>query len=163
MRMPTLKKRIDIIWITAALLVGVGGIALARASSSAGGDTGAPAGQLQLAAAGDPALTSSDPSDGEAAARLAYATGVEATDPAAAPQTWAVGDSSVLGYSASSGRFCFEFRSLGGGCLEPGVLTNSEPIDLTVDYGPGTLHVYGLVLDGVTAVSTASRAMWSRP
>ncbi|MDP9258395.1 MAG: hypothetical protein M3Q31_17865, partial [Actinomycetota bacterium] len=29
------------------------------------------------------------------------------------------------------------------------------PIELTTDYGPGIFHVYGLVLDGVTAVSVA--------
>jgi hypothetical protein len=153
MRMPRLRKRVDIVWIAAALLVGVGGVALATASSSAGDGSGTPAGGLQLAAVDDPALTSSDPSDNDALAKLVYATGVAASDPAAAPQTWAVGESSVLGYTASGGRFCFEFRSLVGGCLEPGTLTDSQPIDVTVDYGPGIFHLYGLVLDGVTAVS----------
>jgi hypothetical protein len=153
MSMPTLKTRIDIIGIAAALVAGVGGVALATASSSAGDNTGPVTGELQLAAAGDPALTSSDPSDSQAEAKLIYATGAAARDPAAAPQTWAVGDRTVLGYTASGGRFCFEFRTLGGGCLAPGVLTDAQPIDLTIDYGPGVFHVYGLVLDGVTAVA----------
>jgi hypothetical protein len=151
--MPRLKKRIDGIWIAAALVVGAGGAALATTSSSAGGDSGAPVGGLQLAAVHDPALTSTDPGDVEAEARLVSATGVAASDPAAAAQTWAVGDVSVLGYSASGDRFCFEFRTRGGGCLEPGVLTDSAPIELTTDYGPGVFHAYGLTRDGVTAVS----------
>jgi hypothetical protein len=156
MRMPTLKKRIDIIWIAVALVAaGAGGFALATASSSASDDNGTPAGTLQLAAAGDPALASTDPGDSDDVAKLVYATGVAASDTAAAPQTWRVGDRSVLGYTAADGRFCFEFRSLGGGCLQPGVLTDELPVDLTTDYGPGTFHAYGLALDGVTAVSVS--------
>jgi hypothetical protein len=162
MRMPRLKTRIDIIWIAAALLAGAGGAALATASSSAQDDTGTHAGQLQIAAADDPALASPDPADRDAEARLISATGVAAGDPSAAPQTWAVGDRSVLGYQASGGRFCFEFRTLAGGCLEPGVLTNAQPVELTTDYGRGTFHVYGLVLDGVTAVSVSVGGV-SRP
>jgi hypothetical protein len=153
--MPRLKKRIDIIWIAAALVAGVGGVALATAASSASDDGGAAAGTLQLAAVGDPTLASTDPSDSDDAAKLVYATGVAASDAAAAPQTWKVGDRSVLGYDASGGRFCFEFRSLGGGCLQPGVLTDELPVDLTTDYGPGTFRAYGLALDGVTAVSVS--------
>src|SRR5438105_115214 len=117
-----MKRRIDIIWIAAALLAGgAGGFALATASSSASDDSGAPAGTLQIAAAVDPVLASTDPGDSDAAAKLVYATGVAANDATAAPQTWAVGDRSVLGYMAADGRFCFAFRSLAGGCLQPGV------------------------------------------
>jgi hypothetical protein len=155
MRIPAPQKRIDSFWIAAALVVGVGGVAGTTASSSAHVDTGMATGGLQLAAVGDPALTSSDPTDSAAESRLVYATGVAASDPSAAPQTWVVGDRTVLGYTASGGRFCFEFRALGGGCLEPGVLTDAHPIELTTDYGRGVFHVYGLVLDGVTAVSVA--------
>jgi hypothetical protein len=159
--MPTLKKRIDTIWIAAALVVGVCGVALATASSSAGDDSGTPVSKLQVAAADDPALASTDPADDAAAAKLVAATGVAASD-GAATQTWAVGGLSVLGYAASGGRFCFEFQRLGGGCLAPGVLTDEAPIDLTTDYGPGTFHVYGLVLDGVAGVSVSVNGT-SRP
>jgi hypothetical protein len=151
--MPPLKKRVDIIWIAAALVAGAGGAWLATAPSSAGEDSGEPASGLHIAAAADPALTSTDPGDADEEARLVYATGVAAGDPAAAPQTWAVGGVSVLGYAASGGRFCFEFRGRSGGCLDAGVLTDAQPIDVTTDYGPGLFHVYGLMRDGVTAVS----------
>ena len=112
--MAPLKKRVDVIWIAAALVAGAGGGGLATAPSSAGDDDGEPATGLQLAAADEPALTSTDPGDADAEARLVYATGVAARDPGAAPQTWAVGDVSVLGYAASGGRFCFEFRGRSG-------------------------------------------------
>ena len=79
--MPRLKTRIDIFWIAAALLVGGGGAALATAASSAEDDGGTPAGRLQIAAAGDPALAWLDPADGDAKARLIAATGVAASDP----------------------------------------------------------------------------------
>jgi hypothetical protein len=154
MRIPRLDKRMDIVWIAAAVTLGAGGYAFATAASSPGQDNGATAQPaLALASVGDPALASTDPADGDAAARLIQATGVAASDPAAAPQAWAVGDESVLGYTASGGRFCFEFRSHGGGCLAPGTLTQEQPIDLTTDFGPSTFAVYGLVRDGVTAIS----------
>jgi hypothetical protein len=154
MRTPRVGKRMDIAWLAAALTLGAGGYAFATAASSPEGDNGgrvqAP---LALASVDDPALASTDPADDDAAAKLIQATGVAASDPAAAPQAWAVGDHSVLGYTASGGRFCFEFRSHGGGCLEPGALTQEQPIDLTTDFGPGVFAVYGLARDGVTAVS----------
>ena len=33
------------------------------------------------------------------------------------------------------------------------MLTDARPVDVTTDYGPGLFAVYGLVRDGVTAVS----------
>lgn len=111
-----------------------------------------------MAAIHDPALASSDPSDGDAKARLVDATGVRASD-AAAPQAWTVGEGSVHGYAAADGRFCFEFRGLAGGCLGLCRLTDARPVDVTTSYGPGNFHVYGLALDGVTAVSVRVREM----
>jgi hypothetical protein len=150
------KRPVRTIGIAALLVAGAGGAALLTASSSAGDDTVATTTTtitgLGMAAIHDPALASSDPSDGDAEARLVDATGVPASD-AAAPRAWTVGEGSVLGYAAADGRFCFEFRGLAGGCLGPGSLTDARPVDVTTSYGPGNFHVYGLALDGVTAVS----------
>ena len=63
------------------------------------------------------------------------------------------------GYAAADGRFCFEFRGLAGGCLGLCRLTDARPVDVTTSYGPGNFHVYGLALDGVTAVSVRVREM----
>ena len=68
-------------------------------------------------------------------------------------QTWTVGPVSVLGYAAADGRFCFEFRTLTGGCLEPGVLSDERPLNVSTDFAPGTFHVYGLAMDGVAGVT----------
>lgn len=147
--MPTLKRRIDVIWIALALSAGIGGAALATAAS--GTEEGS-AGGLQIAAVTDPALTSADPADGDAAAHLATATGVTGGT-REAPQVWSVGGRSVLGYTAADGRFCYEFRGLTGGCLAAGTLSDSQPLDITMDHGPSTFHVYGIALDGVTGVT----------
>jgi hypothetical protein len=159
MRMARLKSRVDAVWLAAALLAGAGGATLATAPSLAG-DAPGTAGALQISAAGDPALASSDPAVERAAARLATATGEPATD-ATTAQTWTVGGRSVLGYTAAGGGFCYEFRRLAGGCLQPGVLTDAQPIDVTTGYGPGTFQIFGLALDGVTAVSiSAGGSSW---
>jgi hypothetical protein len=147
-RMPTLKRRIDVIWIALALSAGIGGVAYATAASGDGGSGG----DLQIAAVTDPALTSSSQADGDAAAQLSVAAGV-AAGTQAAPQVWTVGGQSVLGYTAGDGRFCFEFRQLAGGCLAAGTLTDAHPLDITLDHGPSTFHLYGIALDGVTAVT----------
>lgn len=152
-KMRKLKKRVDVIWIAIALTFGAGGAVFAIASSSADANhAGAAGGDVQITAVDDAGLGSNDPSDEAAAAKLAIATGVPAAT-AAAPQTWKVGEASVLGYEAADGRFCFEFRGLTGGCLQAGVLTDEQPLDVTTDYGPGTFHVYGLALDSVVAVT----------
>jgi hypothetical protein len=153
MSMPTLKKRVDVIWIAAALVAGAGGAVFAVSSSSAD-DNPAPAAtaDLHVAATADPVLASGDPAAGETAAKLAAAAGLS---PAAntPTQTWKVGGRTVLGYVTAGGTFCFEFVGGAGGCLQPGVLTDEAPLDITTDYGPGTFNAYGLALDGVTAVT----------
>lgn len=148
MRMPTLKKRTDVIWIAVALIAGAGGAAFATTSD----DPPAAHADLQVTAVNDSALASSDPGDGDDLTKLVAATGLAASA-TSTTQTWTVGDHSVLGYTAADGRFCFEFRKLTGGCLAAGVLTDAQPLDITTDYGPGEFNVYGLALDGVTAVS----------
>ncbi len=109
------------------------------------------AGDLRIAAATAASLTSPSPADGAAAGVFAQAAGVPTAG--GPPQAWEVGGRGVLGYSAADGRFCFVFRGLTGGCLAAGSLTDEQPLDITTDYGPGTFRVYGLALDGVTAVS----------
>lgn len=84
-----MKRPVRTIGIAALLVAGAGGAAFLTASSSAGDDTAATTtaiiSGLGMAAIHDPALASSDPSDGDAEARLVDATGVRASD-AAAPQ-----------------------------------------------------------------------------
>jgi hypothetical protein len=153
-RMPTLRKPSDIGWIAVALTIGVGGGAFATATSGADDDppaTSGPPPAFAIAAITDPALTSNDPSDGAAATAFAEATGVSGD--ATTPQVWSVGGRSVLGYSADDGRFCFEFRELTGGCLRAGTIDDQQPLGVTLDHGPAAFRVYGLALDGVTAVA----------
>jgi hypothetical protein len=153
MRMPTLKKRIDVIWIAAALIAGTGGAVLATASSSAGEDPQAAVATgsgPQMTAATDPRLASDDPGDGEEIAKLAVVAGAPPHSP---PQTWDVGGRTVLGYTTANGRFCFEFRGLAGGCLGAGVLTDEQPVDVFLDHGPRLFNVYGLAADGVVGVT----------
>jgi hypothetical protein len=159
--MPTLRRRADVIWIAAALTAGAGGAVIADAASSSSARAPADAGALQVTAAKDPALASTDPSDAEAAAKLAVTAGVRAA-PGSGPQTWRVGGRTVLGYTAGDGSFCFAFAGGAAGCLQPGTLSDQSPLDITTDYGPGTFSAYGLALDGVVAVEIrighASRA-----
>jgi hypothetical protein len=109
------------------------------------------AGDLRIAATTDASLTSPGPADRAAASVFAQAAGVPISG--GAPQAWEVGGRRVLGYTAADGRFCYAFRDLTGGCLAAGSVSDAQPLDITTDYGPGTFHVYGIALDGVTAVT----------
>jgi hypothetical protein len=152
MRMPLLERRTGLIGIALALIAGTGGAVLATASSSAEDAVAAGTGELQISAVRDPALAATDPSDADALARLARAAGMPPA-PGGAAQTWTVGGHDVLGYTTAGGSFCFAFAGGAGGCLQPGALTPERPLEVMTDYGPGTFNVYGLALDGVTAVT----------
>jgi hypothetical protein len=151
LRMPTPRKRTDVAWIALALAIGAGGGAFATSSAGAGSGAGSADGTLPIAAISDPALTSTSAADTSAAVELSHLAGVSGD--ASAPQAWAVGGRSVLGYSADDGRFCFEFVKLSGGCLSADAIGDRQPLDITVDHGPSTFRVYGLALDGVVAVA----------
>jgi hypothetical protein len=71
----------------------------------------------------------------------------------ASERSWLVAGHRVVGFTTPSGSFCFRFGKLTRGCLQPGVLTADNPVDTTIDYGPGTFRIYGLAIDDVTAVS----------
>ena len=152
MRMPLLERRTGLIVIALALIAGTGGAVLATASSSADDAVAAGTGALQISAMRDPALAATDPSDADAVARLVRAAGMPPA-PGGAAQTWTVGGHAVLGYATAGGSFCFAFTGGAGGCLQPGTLTPERPLEVMTDYGPGTFNVYGLALDGVTAVT----------
>jgi hypothetical protein len=149
--MPYPRKRLDVIAIALAIVAGTGGALLATTSSSAGG-TAPGAGEVPVAAARDPAFAASDAGAADVVAKLAAATGLPAAR-AATAQTWNVGGRSVRGYTSARGSFCFAFSGGTGGCLQPGTLTDERPLDVTTDYAPGTFNVYGLALDGVSAVT----------
>jgi hypothetical protein len=150
--MPALEKRVEVFWIALALVAATGGAVLAMASSPAGDAVAAGAGGLQISAMRDPALAVSTSSGGDAVAKLAAVAGLPAA-PGGTAQTWKVGGHSVVGYTSAGGSFCFAFSGGAGGCLQPGTLTDEHPLDVMTDYGPGTFNVYGLALDGVTAVT----------
>ena len=152
MRMPLLERRTGLIGIALALIAGTGGAVLATASSSADDAVAAGTGELQISAMRDPALAATDPSDADAVARLARVAGMPPA-PGGGAQTWTVGGRDVLGYATAGGSFCFAFAGGAGGCLHPGTLTPERPLEVMTDYGPGTFNVYGLALDGVTAVT----------
>lgn len=86
----------------------------------------------------------------------------------AAPRDWAsrrawfIDGQQVVGYTTPSGRFCYRFGSLTGGCIGAGTLTRANPVAYSTDYGPGTLHVYGMAIDDVAAVSLRVRGV-TRP
>ena len=117
MRMPTVRKRSDIAWIAAALTIGVGGAALATASSRADGVATTTTAALPIAAASDPALRSTDPADGAAAAQLADAAGVAGDCDAAG-----VGRRRALRARLHGRRRALLLRvpRASGGCLPPG-------------------------------------------
>lgn len=70
----------------------------------------------------------------------------------ASRRTWLIPGHRVAGYTTPGGSFCFWFAGLTGGCLPAGKLTASQPIDPTTDYAPHTFRIYGLAMDGVTAI-----------
>jgi len=86
-----------------------------------------------------------------AGAKLESAAGTRPIDHSR--RSWRVGDRRVTGYTTAAGAFCFEFGGLTGGCLPKTGLSAADPVDVMTDNGPGVLRVYGLAMDGVTAVS----------
>jgi hypothetical protein len=84
------------------------------------------------------------------ATRLEGAMGVKA---GAKALRWRVAGQQVIGYTTPGGRFCFTFVGLTGGCLSKDTLSPAEPVDVTTDNGAGEFRIYGLVVDGVKALS----------
>jgi hypothetical protein len=80
----------------------------------------------------------------------------------ASRRSWLIAGRRVTGYTTPSGSFCFRFGPFTGGCIRPGELTPANPVAYTVDYGPKTFRVYGLAIDGVTAVSLRARGVTRR-
>jgi hypothetical protein len=92
---------------------------------------------------------------------IAGAAGKQPRD-AEGRRTWLVGGHRVTGFTAADGSFCFRFAGGAGGCLaEPG-LSLATPVTAMSDNAPGTLRVYGLAMDGVTAVSLRTRGVTRR-
>ena len=85
---------------------------------------------------------------------IAGAAGKQPRD-AGGRRTWLVGGHRVTGFTAADGSFCFRFAGGAGGCLAKPGLTLATPVDVMIDNAPGTLRVYGLAMDGVTAVEPA--------
>ena len=152
MRMPLLERRTGLIGIALALIAGTGGAVLATASSSADDAVAAGTGELQISAMRDPALAATDPSDADAVARLARVAGLPPA-PGGQRGPGRSAGTSVLGYATAGGASASPSPGGAGGCLQPGTLTSERPLEVMTDYGPGTFNVYGLALDGVTAVT----------
>jgi hypothetical protein len=92
---------------------------------------------------------------------VAAAAGKRPLD-AGARRTWLVGGHRVTGFTAVDGSFCFRFAGGAGGCVAKPGLSRTTPVDVLTDNGPGTLRVYGLAMDGVTAISLRARGV-TRP
>jgi hypothetical protein len=152
MRMPRLARRAGLVLVVPALVAGAGCALFATAPSSAGDAVAAGSVEPQIAALLDPALIATDAIHSAAMAHLAAVAGRPPAQGAAA-RTWNVGAHGVVGYTSAGGSFCFAFSGGAGGCLQPGTLSDERPLDVMTDYGPDILNVYGLALDGVTAVS----------
>ena len=67
-------------------------------------------------------------------------------------RSWLVAGRRVTGYTTRGGSFCFRFGPFTGGCVNPGELSSSSPVAVTIDHGPETFRVYGLAFDGVTGI-----------
>ncbi len=92
---------------------------------------------------------------------IAGAAGKQPRD-AVGGRTWLVGGHRVTGFTAADGSFCFRCARGAGGCLaEPG-LSLATPVTVMSDNAPGTLRVYGLAMDGITAVSLRARGVTRR-
>ena len=94
-------------------------------------------------------------------ARIAGSAGKQVRDQAGS-RTWLVGGHRITGFSAADGSFCFRFSGGAGGCLTKPGLSLASPVDVLIDNAPGTLHVYGLAMDGVTAISLRARGVTRR-
>jgi hypothetical protein len=95
------------------------------------------------------------------AGALAGAAGKRPRDQAGR-RTWLVGGHRVNGFTARDGSFCFRFAGGTGGCLSTAGLSRESPVDVSSDNAPGTLRVYGLAMDGVTAISLHARGVTRR-
>ena len=89
-----------------------------------------------------------------AVAGLESAVGTRLRDAGGGP-SWRIAGRRVEGFATSSGRCCFRFVGLTGGCLAAGALSPAHPLDVMLDDGPGEFRVYGLAADEVVAVSAA--------
>jgi hypothetical protein len=98
---------------------------------------------------------------GKPATGLFHALGALPRD-RASRRSWLIAGRRVTGYTTPGGSFCFRFGPFTGGCIRPGDLTAANPVAFTVDYGPKTFRVYGLAIDGVTAVSLRARGITRR-
>jgi hypothetical protein len=94
----------------------------------------------------------------EPSARLSEALGAVPRD-RASERAWFIAGQRVSGYTTASGSFCYVFGTLTGGCLQPGELSAANPVAPTVEHGPEGFRVYGLAMDGVTAVSLRARGV----
>jgi hypothetical protein len=96
-----------------------------------------------------------------AVAQLATAAGAVSRDTRSV-RSWPAAGQHIEGYTTQAGKFCFRFRALMGGCVRQGTLNVSHPVEAFTDNGPGLFRIYGLAIDGVTAVSVRVRGKTRR-
>jgi hypothetical protein len=68
----------------------------------------------------------------------------------------------VTGYVTASGRHCYAFAELPGGCLSAARLTSARPLNPSVEGGSGPFRIYGIAADDVVAVSVRARGVSGR-
>jgi hypothetical protein len=96
-----------------------------------------------------------------ATAKVTGATGSRPRD-RESERSWHVGPQRVVGYTTASGRFCYLFVALAGGCLSRAGLTHARPLNPTVDHMAGLLRVYGLATDEVIGVTIRTHGVTRR-
>jgi hypothetical protein len=96
-----------------------------------------------------------------AAAQLTGALGARSRD-RESERSWLVGSQRVVGYTTPSGKFCYSFVALTGGCLSGETLTNAHPLNPTIEHSTGVLRIYGLAADAVTVVTVRARGVRRR-
>jgi hypothetical protein len=96
-----------------------------------------------------------------AAAKLAGALGARSRD-RQSERRWRVGSQRVVGYTTPSGRFCYSFVALTGGCLAGETLTNAHPLNPTIEHPGGLVRIYGLAADEVIGVTVRAGAVRRR-
>jgi hypothetical protein len=68
-------------------------------------------------------------------------------------RSWTVANRRVVGFTSSSGGFCYSFTGLSGGCLAVSGLTPSRPLNPASDRLANGFRVYGLAADDVIGVT----------
>jgi hypothetical protein len=96
-----------------------------------------------------------------AASKLAGVLGARSRD-RDSERSWRVGSQRVIGYTTPSGKFCYSFVALTGGCISGGMLTHAHPLNPTIEHSAALVRIYGLAADDVIGVTVRAHGVRQR-